>query len=72
MALAARRFSRISFTLAVTRTMPSLIFCCEPHSVAAVDTMMEMVVRIVRLIIGVVTTEFEEENAITRSNLIEF
>ena len=71
MALAARRLSRYSLTLARTRTIPSLIVCCEPHSVAAVDTLMEMVVRIVRLIIGVVTTEFEEENEITRLNLIE-
>ena len=44
--------------------MPSLIFCCEPHSVAAVDTMMDMVVRMVRLIMGVVVTETDEENLI--------
>ena len=35
----------------------------------AVDTMMDMVVRIERLITGVVTTEKEEENEIDRSNL---
>ncbi len=60
----ARRLSRNSFTLVVARMMPSLIFCCEPHSVAAVDKMMEMVVRMVRLIMGDVTTDTEEENRI--------
>ena len=64
----ARRFFRNSFTLLVTRMTPSLITSCEPHSVAAVDKMMETVVRMVRLIKGDVITETEEENRIDSWN----
>ena len=68
MLLAARRFSKNAFTLAITKMIASLIVAWEPHSVPAVDNTMEMVVRIVRLIMGLLTTEFDEANESERTN----
>ena len=48
-------------------SIPSLIFCCEPHNVAAVDTIMDMVVKIESVMTGVVMTETAEENEIEMS-----
>ena len=59
--------SRNSLILAVIMSIPSLIFCCEPHNVAAVDTIMDMVVKIESVMTGVVMTETAEENEIEMS-----
>ncbi len=53
------------------KMIPSWIFCCEFHSVAAVDTMIERVVRTLRLMISVDIIVDEEENEIERAGRLK-